>query len=71
MLIKNVANVIEFILMSQNFQFMKISIVNINRKEVATFFVTKSICATPNKSLEPPLICSRDMLGRVALKTNF
>ena len=45
MLIKKVANVFEGILMSQNLQFMKINIVNINPKAVANFF-RKIICAT-------------------------
>ena len=41
-----VANVIVDILLSQNFQFIKVNIVNINPMAVATFFINK-IFATP------------------------
>ena len=45
-----VANVIVGILMSQNFQFMKLNIFNINHKAVATFSKKQNnICATPVK----------------------
>ena len=36
--------------MSQNFLFMKVNIVNINPKAVATFLLTKNICAIPMTS---------------------
>ena len=43
--------------MSQDFQFMKVSIVNKNPKSITTFFYLKVyMCATPNKSLEPLLV---------------
>ena len=42
--------------MSQNFQFMKVNIVYINPKAVATFLLAKNIFATQNKSLETPLV---------------
>ena len=46
-----VATVIVGILMSQNFQFMKVNIVSINPKAVANLFIsTKIICATPMTS---------------------
>jgi len=47
-----VAHNILGILMSQNFQFMKVNIVNINPKAVAFFLLTNIICATPMKSLK-------------------
>ena len=47
-MIKKLANVIVGILMSQNGQFVKVHIVNINPKAVATFFINKNYlcCAT-------------------------
>ena len=36
--------------MSQNVQFMKVNIVNINPNAVATFLLTQIICATPMTS---------------------
>ena len=52
MLIKNGSHIyiIVGILISQNFQFTKVNIVNINPKTVATFLLTKSIFATPMMS---------------------
>ena len=41
--------------MSQNVQYMKVNIVNINAKAVATFLLTKIICDNSNKVLDPPL----------------
>ena len=42
-----VANVIVGILMSQNFQLMKVNRVNITHKAVATFFIVKKIYVVP------------------------
>ena len=46
-----VANIIVGVLMSQNLQFVKVNIDNINSKAVATFYLlTKIICVTPMTS---------------------
>ena len=45
-----VTNVIVGICMRQNFQFMKVDILNINRKAVTTFLIKKTICDTPMTS---------------------
>ena len=64
-LIKKEVNIIVVILMSQNLQFMKVNIVNINSKAVATFLLTKVSCAIQINSLEPPLPGVRKFYGKI------
>ena len=45
------------ILMSENLQFMKVMIVNINPNQVATFFISNQISVLPLwRHIEPPLM---------------
>ena len=54
-----VSNVILGILMSQNFQFMKINIVNINPKAVAIIFYQHKLSVLPLwRHVEPSLVCT-------------
>ena len=57
--------------MSQNFHFIKVNTVKINPKEVAIFFINKKLCATPNKSPEPPLLRITGSFSKKCQKNKF